>query len=105
MEEKSRPIARMWPDHSIAGGTPMDTYIVRIYRRGGKHPSRIAGHVVKVEMQERQDFFDLEMLRNILEPMSQDTRPKGPPPSVRYGNNGRMGMADLIRVITEEEKI
>jgi hypothetical protein len=45
------------------------------------------------------------MLRNILEPMSQDTRPKGPPPSVRYGNNGRMGMADLIRVITEEEKI
>jgi hypothetical protein len=81
----------------------MDTYIVRVYRRGGKHPSRISGHVVKVEVKERQDFFDLEMLRNILDPMSPDTRQEGDHPSPRSGDNGRRSMGDLIRAISEEE--
>ena len=81
----------------------MDTYIVRIYRRGGKHPNRISGHVVKVEVQERQDFFDLEMLRNILDPISPDKRQEGNPPSPRSGNNGGRSMGDLIRAISEEE--
>jgi hypothetical protein len=87
----------------MMGGTPMDTYIVRVYRRGGKHPSRISGHVVKVEVQERQDFFDLEMLRNILDPMSPDTRQEGDSPSPISGNNGGRSMGDLIRAISEEE--
>jgi hypothetical protein len=85
------------------GGTPMDTYIVRVYRRGGKHPGRISGHVVKVEVKERQDFFDLEMLRNILDPISPDTRQEGDPTSPRSRNNGGRSMGDLIRAISEEE--
>jgi hypothetical protein len=89
----------------MMGGTPMDTYIVRIYRRGGKHPSRISGHVVKVEVKERQDFFDLEMLRNILDPMSPDTRQEGDPPSPRSGDNGGRSMVDLIQAIAEEETL
>jgi hypothetical protein len=87
----------------MTGGTPMDTYIVRIYRRKGRNPSRIAGHVVKVNVQERQDFFDLEMLRNILDPMSPDTRQEGDPPSPRSGNNGGGSVGDMIRAISEEE--
>ncbi len=81
----------------------MDTYIVRVYRRGGKNPSRFSGHVVKVEVKERQDFFDLEMLRNILDPMSPEPRQEGGHPSPRSGNNGGRSMGDLIRVISEEE--
>ena len=87
----------------MSGGTPMDTYIVRIYRRKGSHPGRISGHVVKVEVHERQDFFDLEMLRNILDPMSPDTRQEGDHPSPRSGNNGGRSVGDLIRAISEEE--
>lgn len=83
----------------------MDTYIVRMYRRKGSHPGRIAGHVVKVNVQERQDFFDLEMLRNILDPMSQDTRQVGDPPSPRSGNNGGRSMVDLIQALSEDDKL
>jgi hypothetical protein len=87
------------------GGTPMDTYIVRVYRRRGKHPGRISGHVVKVEVKERQDFFDLEMLRNILDPMSPDTRQEGDPPSPRSGDNGGSSLVDMIRALSEEENL
>lgn len=83
----------------------MDTYIIRVYRRNGRHPSRISGHVIKVEVKERREFFDSEMLRNILEPILPDTQPKGPPSSLRYGNSEQMNMADLIRAISEEEKV
>jgi hypothetical protein len=89
----------------MMGGTPMDTYIVRIYRRKGKHPNRISGHVVKVEVQERQDFFDLEMLRNILDPMSPDTRQEGDHSSPRSRNNGGRSMVDLIQALSEDEKL
>ena len=82
----------------------MDTYIVRIYRRKGRNPSRISGHVVKVEVHERQDFFDLEMLRNIVDPMSPDKRQEGSPPSPRNGNDEWMNMVDLVRAIAEEQK-
>jgi len=83
----------------------MDTYIVRIYRREGECPNRISGHVVKVEVKERQEFFDAEMLRYILEPTFPDTQRKGSPPSPRTGNDGWMNMVDLIRAIAEEEKL
>ncbi len=83
----------------------MDTYIVRIYRRKGKHAGRISGHVVKVEVHERQDFFDLEMLRNILDPMSPDTRQEGDHPSPRSGNNGGRSVVDLIQALSEDEKL
>jgi len=83
----------------------MDTYIVRIYRREGERPNRISGHVVKVEVKERQEFFDAEMLRYILEPTFPDTRPKASPPSPRNGDDGWMSMVDLIRAIAEEEKL
>lgn len=83
----------------------MDTYVVRIYRRGGKHPGRISGHVVKVEVKERQDFFDLGMLLNILEPMPPDTRQERDPSSPRSGNNEWMSMVDLVRSIAEEQKL
>jgi hypothetical protein len=105
MEEKSGTIARNWAGHSIAGGTSMDTYVVQIHRREGAHPIRISGHVVKIEVKERQEFFDSEMLRYILEPIFPDTLPKEDPPSPRYGNNGWMNMVDLIRAIAEEEKL
>lgn len=83
----------------------MDTYVVRIYRQGGKHPGRISGHVVKVEVKERQDFFDLGMLLNILEPMPPDTRQERGPSSPRSGNNEWMSMVDLVRAIAEEQKL
>jgi len=105
MEEKSGTIARNWAGHSMAGGTSMDTYIVRIYRREGERPDRISGHVIKVEVKERQEFFDSEMLRYILEPRFQDTQRKGSPPSPRNGDDGWMNMVDLIRAIAEEEKL
>ncbi|MGE5283355.1 MAG: hypothetical protein ACM3OG_00115, partial [Actinomycetota bacterium] len=68
-------------------------------------PNRISGHVVKVEVHERQDFFDLEMLRNILDPMPPDTRQEGGRPSPRSGGNGRRSMVDLIQALSEEEKL
>jgi hypothetical protein len=105
MEEKSRTIARTWPRHSRMGGTPMDTYVVRIYRRKGGNPNRISGHVVKVEVKERQEFFDAEMLRYILDPTFPETQPEVGPPSSRYGNDGWTSMVDLIRAIADEEKL
>lgn len=84
---------------------PMDTYIVRIYRREGERSTRISGHVVKVEVKERQEFFDSEMLRYILEPTFPDTQPKGSSPSPRNEDDGWMSMVDLIRAIAEEEKL
>lgn len=83
----------------------MDTYIVRIYRRAGERPNRISGHVVKVEVKERQEFFDSEMLRYILEPTFPDTQQNGSPPSPRNGDDGWTNMVDLIRAIAEEEKL
>ncbi len=82
----------------------MDTYIVRIYRREGARPNRISGHVAKVEVKERQEFFDSEMLRYILEPNFPNTKQKGSPPSSQNGNDEYMNMVDLIRAIAEEEK-
>ena len=82
----------------------MDTYIVRFYRREGERPNRISGHVIKVEVKERQEFFDSEMLRHILEPMFPNTQQKGSPASSRNGNDEWMNMVDLIRAIAEEEK-
>ena len=79
MEEKSGTIARNWAGHSIAGGTSMDTYVVRIHRREGEHPNRISGHVVKIELKERQEFFDSEMLRYILDPTFPETQQRGSP--------------------------
>jgi hypothetical protein len=105
MEEKSGTIGQKWPGHSITGGTPMDTYVVRIYRRKGGHPNRISGHVVKVEVRERREFFDEEMLRYILDPKFPDAQTEGDPSSSRYGNNGWMSMVDLVRAIAEEEKL
>jgi len=105
MEKKSGTIARPWQGHSIAGGTPMDTYVVRIYRRKGGNPNRISGHVIKVEVKERQEFFDSEMLRYILDPTFPDTQQRGSPPSPRNGNDGWMNMVDVIRAIAEEEKL
>lgn len=83
----------------------MDTYVVRIYRREGGHPDRISGHVVKVEVKERQEFFDAEMLRYILDPRFPDTQPEGDLSSSRYGDNGWTSMVDLIRAIADEEKL
>jgi len=105
MEEKSGTIARRWPSYSMAGGAPMDTYIVRICRREGRHSDRISGHVVKVEVKERQEFFDAEMLRYILDPKFPDTQPERDSSSSRDGNNGWTSMVDLIRAIAEEEKL
>ena len=105
MEEKSGTIARNWAGHSMAGETSMDTYIVRICRREGERPDRISGHVIKVEVKERQEFFDSEMLRYILEPRFPDTQRKGSPPSPRNGDDGWMNRVDLIRAIAEEEKL
>src|SRR5512143_3711801 len=102
MDEKNRPTHGSCRVIPMTGGTPMDTYIVRIYRRKGTHPGRISGHVVKVEVQERQDFFDLEMLRNILDPLSPDTRQSGDNPSPRSGNNGGRSMVDLIHALSED---
>jgi hypothetical protein len=105
MEEKSGTIGRKWPGHFKTGGAPMDTYVVRIYRREGGHPDRISGHVVKVEVKERQEFFDAEMLRYILDPRFPDTQPEGDLSSSRYGDNGWTSMVDLIRAIADEEKL
>jgi hypothetical protein len=107
MEEKFRTISRTgspkaWD--SMTGG-PMDTYILRVYRRKGQHPGRISGHVIKVEVKERQEFFDSEMLRNILEPTFPDTQPDAPSSSRRSGNRAPMSMSDLIRAISREENI
>ena len=67
----------------------------------------LGGHVdvVKIELKERQEFFDSEMLRYILDPTFPDTRQKGSPPSPRNGNDGWMNMVDVIRAIAEEEKL
>lgn len=105
MKEKTATIARTAPSrpgYSMAGG-PMDTYIVRVYRRKGEHPERISGHVIKIEVKDRHEFFDSEMLRNILEPISPDMQPKAP--FLRSGSRGGMSMADLVRAIVEEEKL
>ena len=107
MEEKSGTIARTGPPragYSMKGG-PMDTYIIRVYRRNGQNPNRISGHVIKVEVKERREFFDMEMLRNILEPILPDAQSNAPPSSLRYGSSEPMNMVDLIRAISEEEKI
>jgi hypothetical protein len=61
--------------------------------------------VVKIEVKERQDFFDSEMLMKILEPIVPDKERKGSPPSLWNGNGEAMSMADLIRAIAEEEKL
>jgi hypothetical protein len=107
MEEKFRTISRTGSPkagYSITGG-PMDTYILRVYRRKGQHPNRISGHVIKVEVKERREFFDSEMLRNLLEPILPDAQPNAPPSLFRSGNSEHMNVADLIRAISEEENV
>ena len=80
----------------------METYIVRVYHRNERDPKRISGHVVKLEVKGRRDFFDSEMLRDILFPPAPGTPPKGLP---RSGNDEAMIMVELIRAIAEEENV
>lgn len=44
----------------------LDNYIVRIYRRDGKDPQRVAGIVEEVGVKGNQVFHNLEELCNIL---------------------------------------
>jgi len=80
----------------------METYIVRVYHRNERDPKRISGHVVKLVVKGRRDFFDSEMLRDILFPPTPGTPPEGLP---RSGNGERMSMVELIRAIAEEENV
>ncbi len=51
---------------SFGSGGIMDSYVIRIYRRGGNDPEKIAGLVEFVEQDETKPFANYDELRQIL---------------------------------------
>ena len=62
------------------------SYIVRIYRRGGKDPRMVVGVVEEVGVRGKRGFHCIEELRLIL-----DLPPGQPVRTPRNGGNGRCG--------------
>ncbi len=84
---------------------PMDTYIVRIYRREVHAPREVLGHMEKFEVKIRREFMNLEMLLYILAGCRTDASPKGNGSPAQSVKDGPRDMVDEIPAIAEEEML